>query len=168
MKTRYWVAIAIAGILIGMSAYYYATRLGAGDRAPDFTLPDRKSASHALGEYRGDVVVLHFWATWCDICRYEMPALDRMSRAFEGKGLTVVSILEDDERAAEQLAAFMQAVPISFTVLLDERGDVARAYDSFAVPETFFIDRDGMILKRISGAVNWEQQREYLEQLITH
>lgn len=158
----------IAGILIGMSAYHYLTRLGPGDRAPDFVLPDIANRDRALQEYRGKVVILHFWATWCQTCLMEMPAIEHINRIYEDRGLAIVAVLEDRTDAAAKLQAFEQRVPLNFPVLLDREGTVAELYESYAVPETFVIDRDGVILKRISGGIDWNgvPYMSYIEKLL--
>lgn len=155
MKKRYLVAIMIAGILIGMSAYHYLTRLGPGDTAPGFTLKDISGKNHTLEDYRGEVVLLHFWATWCRTCLTEIPALEHIQRMYKKRGLKIVSILVDEKLPQESLQAVKLKTKISFEVLFDSNGSVAESYDSFAVPETFFIDREGKVLKRISGGVDW-------------
>lgn len=151
MKVRYWIAILIAGILIGMSAYYYVTRLGTGDIAPNFELPDGTGKVHTLGDYQGDVVLVHFWATWCDTCLREIPQLEKTYQGLKDGGLKVIGILEDKP--------VNLSIPLSFPVLLDEYGKVARLYGSYGVPETFVISRDGIIEERWTGPVEWSNPR---------
>lgn len=155
MKLRYLIAIVIAGILIGVSAYHYLTRLGKGDLAPNFALSDIAGEQHTLEEYRGSVVALHFWATWCDVCRIENPQLESVYRAFEKRGFKVVSILEDEDDPEAKLQAYLMRSKLTFPILLDPVGKVAKQYQSYGVPETFFIDREGKIVKRITGAIDW-------------
>lgn len=168
MKLRYLIAFMIAGILIGMSAYHYLTRLGEGDPAPNFSLPDITGTKHTLEEYRGDIVALHFWATWCDVCLMEMHAIEHIHRMYKNRGLKVVSILEDEHDAEAKLQAYMARTKITFPVLFDPTGKVAREYQSYGVPGTFFIDRDGMIIKRITGGIDWNGMpyRAYIEGLL--
>lgn len=168
MKLRYLIAITIAGILIGMSAYHYLTRLGAGDQAPNFSLPDIAREKHTLEEYRGDVVALHFWATWCDVCLVEMPAIESFYRKYKDRDFKVVSILEDEHDAEAKLQAFMTRSQITFPVLFDPLGKVAGEYQSYGVPETFFIDRNGVVLKRVTGGIDWsgDANRTYIESLL--
>jgi peroxiredoxin len=146
MRLRFLIAIIVAGILIGMSAHYYLTRLGKGDPAPNFKLPDMFGAVHSLEDYRGNPVIVHFWATWCDVCLAEIPALQSFYNRNKGKGIVVLGILEDKTPAK---------ISLSFPVLLDQNGAVAKSYDSFGVPETLFIDSDGIVVKRVSGPVDW-------------
>lgn len=155
MKLRYLIAITIAGILIGVSAYHYLTRLGEGDPAPDFSLPDITAEKHALKDYRGNIVALHFWATWCDVCRLENPKIETVYRAYRKRGFEVVSVLEDDDDPEAKFQAYNQGAKLTFPVLFDPLGNVAKQYQSYGVPETFFIDREGKIIKRVTGAINW-------------
>ena len=155
MKLRYLIVLMIAGILIGMSAYHYLTRLGEGDPAPNFSLPNISGTKHSLEDYRGDIVALHFWATWCDTCLMENPAIEHIHRMYQKRGLRVLSILEDEHDPEATLQAYMTRTKLTFPVLFDPTGKVARAYQSYGVPETFFIDRNGVIIKRITGGIDW-------------
>jgi peroxiredoxin len=168
MKLRYLIAFTIAGILIGMSAYHYLTRLGEGDPAPNFSLPDIAHTKHTLEEYRGDVVALHFWATWCDVCLAEIPEIESVYRSYKDRGFKVVSVLEDDHDAEAKLQAFKVRSQITFPVLLDSTGKVVGEYQSYGVPETFFIDRNGRIIKRITGGIDWngKTNQVYIESLL--
>jgi cytochrome c biogenesis protein CcmG/thiol:disulfide interchange protein DsbE len=168
MKLRYLIAITIAGILIGMSAYHYLTRLGEGDPAPGFSLPDITHDQHTLDEYRGDVVAVHFWATWCDVCVSEMTGIENIYSEYKDRGFKLVSVLEDEHDAEAKLQAFKARINITFPVLLDPMGKVAAQYQSYSVPETFFIDRDGVIVKRVTGRIDWngKANRAYIESLL--
>jgi peroxiredoxin len=168
MKLRYLIAFMIAGILIGMSAYHYLTRLGEGDPAPSFSLPDITHEKHTLEEYRGDVVALHFWATWCDVCLVEIPEIEKINRKFKDSDFKVVSILEDEHDAEAKLQAYMVRNKITFPVLFDSMGKVASAYQSYGVPETFFIGRNGVIIKRVTGGIDWNgsEYTAYIESLL--
>jgi len=170
MRARYWIAILIAGILIGMSAYYYLTRLGQGDPAPAFNLPDISGTEYGLEQYRGKLVLLHFWASWCDTCASEMPLLQKTYEGLKDRGLVVLAVLEDKPPAGEALQAFTLHTPLSFPVLLDESAEVARRYGSYGVPETFVIDPDGIILERWTGPVEWTNPRvvAYLLSKLSH
>lgn len=169
MKARYWIGIAIAGILIGMSAYHFVTRLGSGDPAPDFVLTDSAGRRHSLSNYRGKVVLLHFWSTWCSLCRMEMPAIEDLSRLYRDRGLAVVAVLVHEGNPEEALKLFRQRTKLSVPVLLDRNDEVAHRYDSYTVPESFFIDRDGIIIRRIGGGVDWDGMpyHSFIERLLT-
>jgi peroxiredoxin len=125
-----------------------------GIAAPDFSLPDLAGKRIRLKDLRGNLVFLDFFATWCVPCRLEMPALERLHRAYRDKGSVVlaVDILED----AETVRAFTQGLRLSFPALLDEDGSVACSYGIRPVPATYLIGRDGKIVWRAFGAQEWD------------
>lgn len=167
MKTRYWIVFAIAGIMIIiMSAYHFMTRPGSGDTAPAFILKDVAGKEVSLEDYRGQVVLLHFWATWCSTCRYELPSIERLSKEFEGEGFAVISVLIQEGAPAKALAEIERSIPISFPVLVDDTGQIADQFEVWGVPETFVIDRSGVILRRISQAIDEEGVRLYIKDLL--
>lgn len=168
MKTRYWIIFAIAGIMIiVMSAYHYWTRPGKGDVAPQFALPDIAGREILLADYQGRVVFLNFWATWCHTCRAELPVIEQINRKFGKSGLAVISILVDEKYPQNSIQEIKRYIPFTFPVLVDDNGNVADAYEVWGVPESFIIDRDGIILKRFSSAVTEEEVESYLNRFLT-
>jgi cytochrome c biogenesis protein CcmG/thiol:disulfide interchange protein DsbE len=122
--------------------------------APDFTLPTIDGQQVSLREYRGKVVFLNFWATWCIPCREEMPALERLHQTYhQSQDLVVISI--DYKESAEQVKAFFQQHGLSFPALLDQSGSVSREYLVTGMPTTYLIGRDGMLLARGIGGRDW-------------
>ncbi|PIU58250.1 MAG: TlpA family protein disulfide reductase [Deltaproteobacteria bacterium CG07_land_8_20_14_0_80_38_7] len=157
MKKRYLIAILIAGVILTiMSAVFFGKKLDKGDIAPAFELSAVDGKIFKLDEYRGKIVLVHFWATWCDICRYELPLIAHISKEFKDKGLVVLSVLEDDTDA-QNVKRFLEFFPsVDFPILLDRKGIVADAYTVYGVPESFLIDKDGVVLKRLSGGIDWD------------
>lgn len=135
--------------------------LESGDVAPVFQLETLDGGTFDLGDHLGDVVVLNFWASWCEPCHDEMPDLQMASEALSGQGVTFAGISMDEEgRAAVQ--AFHDAYPVDFPLLVDGLG-VAREYGAhYVVPTTYVIDRDGLIADRFFGAV---EVKEFLPRL---
>jgi peroxiredoxin len=121
--------------------------------APDFTLPTADGQQVALGQYRGKVVFLNFWATWCIPCREEMPALERLHQTYQGQDLAIISI--DLKESAEQVKAFFDKHSLSFPALLDHNGTVFRDYLVAGMPTTYLIGRDGTMLARGIGGRDW-------------
>ena len=121
--------------------------------APDFTLPTVDGKQVSLREYRGKVVFLNFWATWCIPCREEMPALERLHQTYQSQDLAIISI--DLKESAEQVRAFFQKHGLSFPALLDQDGSVFRDYLVAGMPTTYLIGRDGMLLARGVGGRDW-------------
>lgn len=156
MKKRYWILLTIAGIvIIAMSAYHYIKLPKRGDLAPSFSLKETSGKIVSLDEYRGKIVLLHFWASWCNVCRYELPAVERLYNQFKDKGLVVLSILEEEDLSLNDAVRLKKTFALTLPVLLDDNAEVADKYMSYGVPESFIIGRDGVILERIPGAVNW-------------
>jgi peroxiredoxin len=122
--------------------------------APDFTLPAVDGKQVSLQDYRGKVVFLNFWATWCIPCREEMPALERLHQTYrQSQDFAVISI--DYKESAEQVQAFFQKHALTFPALLDQSGSVSRDYLVSGMPTTYLIGRDGMLLARGVGGRDW-------------
>jgi cytochrome c biogenesis protein CcmG, thiol:disulfide interchange protein DsbE len=131
--------------------------LGAGTRAPEFramTL-DTPARAKTMADYKGQVVLLNVWATWCQPCRAEMPSMDSLNRAFAPKGLKVVAVSIDDAGSERGISAFVQELGLSFEILHDVGGSIQQVYQTTGVPESVLIGRDGIIRKKIAGAINW-------------
>lgn len=119
--------------------------------APDFTLSTLDKNEITLSDLRGDPIVLNLWASWCPPCRAEMPALNKIYEQYSDRGLNVLAVnmtFQDSEMAAR---TFADEFSLSFPVLLDRTGIVARLYQMQALPSTYFIDRQGVIRRVIIG-----------------
>jgi cytochrome c biogenesis protein CcmG, thiol:disulfide interchange protein DsbE len=125
--------------------------LRAGDAAPAFSAPTLAGDTVALVDLRGDAVLLNIWATWCIPCREEMPLLEALHRERGAQGLHVIGVSIDASGMNRDIREFLDAHGITFTVLHDPAERVTRAFRSRAVPETFLIGRDGIILRRWIG-----------------
>ena len=121
--------------------------------APEFTLPDPGGQKRSLKDYRGKVVFLAFWATWCEYCREEIPAIESLYRDFKGKGLEIVAINIKDKR--DDALAFIKKHKISYPVLMDPEGEVGLLYGAYATPTVYLIDRNGAVLARKWGPAGW-------------
>jgi peroxiredoxin len=135
--------------------------------APDFSLPDLTGKKIRLKDFRGKVVFLNFFATWCVPCRQEMPAMDRLYRTYGDKGLVVLAV--DIRESVKTVRAFTQESKLSFPALLDQKGSVAYTYSVRPVPATYLIGRDGKILGRAFGAREWDssEARKRLASVLT-
>ncbi len=131
-----------------------------GSRAPNFTAVDVATGDTAsLTDYAGSVVLLNIWATWCKPCEEEMPSIQRLYERLGSSGLRVVAVSIDKESPAKVLAWVRQR-NLTFDVLQDRVGRIERLYQTTGVPETFIIDRDGLIVKRVIGARKWDVPAE--------
>lgn len=131
-----------------------------GHPAPDFTLVDVAGEPVTLTALRGQPVVLNFWATWCPPCRAELPELQAASERLRGQ---VAIIGVNQVEAAERVRSFAADLALTFTMPLDERGQVSRAYNVRSLPTTFFIDRNGVIRRIQSGALTEATLAQALE-----
>lgn len=136
--------------------------------APDFTLTDMDGERRRLSDYRGDVVLIHFWATWCAPCRTEMPDIHRMSESFDDKGLKVLCV-NVDRGKRQAVESFMQEIGLHFHTLLDPKGKARKQYEIFALPTSYIIGRDGKIIGRIVGERDWSsaKSKALIEYLLT-
>lgn len=138
-----------------------------GDPAPDFQLTTLDNRTVSLSGLRGKVVMVHFWATWCPPCVEELPALDRFARSLAGSDLEVLTI-SVDEGGPDVVREFMQRNKLALPVLLDPDKTAASRYGTFKFPETYLVDRQGIIRNKIIGAVDWgrPEAREIIEGLL--
>ena len=128
--------------------------------APSFKLRNIKGNYESLNSYRGKVVVLNFWATWCAPCRIEMPSFEKLYRRYRSEGVTVLAITLD-KNSENKIKSFVDEYALSFPILLDEKGEVERLYPSMTIPFTYIIDRQGRIVARVDGAKNWESSETF-------
>ena len=126
-----------------------------GASAPAFVLPRLDGGPPvSLGELRGRVVLVNFWATWCKPCEEEMPAMQRLHQALAGTGFELLAVSVD--QSADDVKAFRDRLGLTFPILLDPERRVAGAYQSYRYPESYLIDRDGRILSRYVGPRDWD------------
>ncbi len=122
-----------------------------GFLAPDFSLETTDGQIIRLSELRGKTVVLNFWATWCPPCRAEMPTLERIAQEYADQDVILLGINLNFLDKAAEIQAFLEKYGITFPILLDRQGEVARLYEISALPTTFFIGPDGMIRYVVIG-----------------
>jgi thiol-disulfide isomerase/thioredoxin len=125
------------------SGFLFASLFSAGVAA------DEGPQSLDLAAYHGKVVVVDFWASWCAPCRSSFPWLESMQRKYGDDGLVVIGINEDN--ATEDAEAFLQAFPVTFRIVVDHDGALAREFDLAAMPSSYVIDRDGALAVRHLG-----------------
>jgi peroxiredoxin len=113
------------------------------EEAPDFTLKSLEGTNLRLEEYRGQVVLINFWASWCGPCRQEMPLLDRLHHRYEDAGFAVLGVNVEGE--AEPAQEIVDKTNVTFPVLIDEDQKVSEMYNLEAMPSTVVVDRDGVI-----------------------
>ena len=135
-------------VAIGLAlAVFTATSMASsqleGRTAPDFALKSSTGENLRLSEYRGDVVMINFWATWCGPCRQEMPLLDELYQLYERVGFSLLGVnIDDDSRRAMQM---IDELGVNFPVLFDARKEVSELYEVEAMPVTVLVDREGNV-----------------------
>lgn len=132
--------LAVASMLVSSLAL---GTVKVSDEAPDFTLKTLEGPNLRLEEYRGQVVLLNFWASWCGPCRQEMPILDRLHQRYEDTGFAVLGVNVEGETAPAQ--KIVDKTNVTFPVLIDEGQSVSELYSLEAMPSTVVIDRDGVV-----------------------
>src|SRR5713226_3346666 len=159
-------AILVKGLLIGLiltGCLFLLARRGAegpvrvGESAPDFAAPSLTQKPIALRDYRGQVVVLHFWATWCPPCVEEAPSLEDFSSRMRKEQVAVIGVSVDQERAA--LEQFVADYHLSFPIARDPDQALASRYGTSKFPETYILDRQGKVAEKIIGAIDWQDPR---------
>ncbi len=125
-----------------------------GNPAPDFTLTDMQGRQVTLSQFRGKVVLLNFWATWCPPCREEMPSMERLYQRFKEQGLVMLAV-NVEENGFQAVSSFLSRHPHSFPILLDSNADAQNLYRVYRFPESFLIDRNGNVVDKIIGGRDW-------------
>jgi peroxiredoxin len=125
--------------------------------APDFALKGEDGKTYRLADYRGKVVVLNFWATWCPPCRYEMPSMERAHQKVRGERIALLAVNVGEN--ADQIFEFTGRYPVTFPLPLDLDGAVSRQYPVIGLPTTFVIDPRGMVTHRAIGGREWDDEK---------
>ena len=157
----------IRKILAGLAlALFAATSLAssglAGRPAPDFALKSSTGENLRLSEYRGDVVMINFWATWCGPCRQEMPLLDELYGRYQRVGFNLLGVNIDDD--SSRAMDMVRELGVSFPVLFDNRKEVSRMYDVDAMPVTVLVDREGNV-RFVHQGYKPGYEEKYLDQV---
>ena len=139
----------------------------------DFSLPlvspsaaPAEAETQSLGALKGKVVFLNFWATWCGPCRAEMPSMQALYDRYREEGLEILAV--NCQEGQQEILAFMKNNGLSFPAALDSDGKVSQAYGIQAIPASFLINREGKIISRVVGSINWDtpEIRAAMEQLL--
>ena len=146
--------LALAFGLVWMQSSKYEP-LTVGKIAPDFELPDLVEKDIRLSDFRGKVVFLNFWATWCKPCREEMPSMEVLYKNFEQDGLVVLAISIDRVTTKKDIPPFVKSLNLTFPILIDSWGQTDKRYKLMGVPETYIIDQQGVLREKVIGPKDW-------------
>lgn len=173
--SKQWILVGtiVGGLIAGATALAKfgpeVERVEVGSRAPDFKAIDLATGdSVSLRQrYRGAVTLVNIWATWCVPCRVEMPAMEQVYDSLAPRGFKIAAV-SIDEGNPEDVIAFGQKLGVSFDLLQDRSTAIQEIYQTTGVPESFLLNRDGVIVKRIIGAHDWnsEVNRGLIERLL--
>ena len=152
--------IAFAVVVLCLSQVALATQerrdAAVGAAMPELCFEDQRGKRVCLSQWRGRVVLLNLWATWCVPCRHEMPQLDRIQAALGGKQFEVIA-LSVDKRGAPAVANFYERAGIrKLALYVDPTVDATERVSARGIPITLLIDRRGVVVQRVSGPVDWE------------
>jgi peroxiredoxin len=144
-----------------------ATAVSEGTLAPDFALKNLQGKTVDLASYRGQVVLVNFWATWCPPCLEEMPSMEKLQALMAGEKFVMLAI-NVEEDGEDNVLHFLKKHPHTFPILLDTEAEVQARYGVYRFPETFVIGKDGVITDHIIGAIDWaaEDTVKYFKTLV--
>jgi cytochrome c biogenesis protein CcmG/thiol:disulfide interchange protein DsbE len=165
--------VLLTAALTTTACYHGSKPSGIGGAASDFTIQD-SDRTISLSQYRGKIVVLNFWASWCPPCVEELPSLEQMQTDLQSKGVVVVGVSVDTDAGDYQ--KFLKDHNVNFLTVRDPAqqqtqlgvvAPVASKYGTYKFPETYIIDRNGVVRRKIIGPTNWTQQEmvEFLTRL---
>jgi cytochrome c biogenesis protein CcmG, thiol:disulfide interchange protein DsbE len=161
-KKKKFVSVLFLSVVVGGTLFFAIHQhslqpVAIGDTAPDFTLPTLIADPTSVRDFRGHVVVVNFWATWCPPCVEEVPGLEKFAEQMRDQGVKVLGVSVD--RDDETLRRFVAQYRMSFTIARDPEQAVAGRYGTFQFPESYILDRDGRVAEKLIGAVDWQDPR---------
>jgi len=148
------IAMAVLFSLKQNNPYLKFSPLETGRPAPNFTLPGLGGKMVSLSDYKGHVVLINIWATWCPPCVDEMPSMQKLYQALKDENFEILAV-SIDALGEKAVAPFMKKYNLSFPALMDPDGTIKTLYQATGVPESFIIDKDGILIEKIIGPRNW-------------
>jgi len=155
MQVRHVLAVLFVGLCWISSAKAAGFETRAALPGPELKAHDLSGATRTLADYRGKVVLLNFWATWCPPCLREMPSLERLRIRMAGQALEIVAI--SSAETPEEVKAYLSKMKLGFPILLDSDSSNTRRWKVFALPTTFVLDAEGRIRHVLTGPTEWDE-----------
>lgn len=161
------IIFAMAFAVVWLQSAKYEP-LTVGKEAPNFSLPDLNDKPVQLSDYRGKVVFLNFWATWCKPCQEEMPSMEQLYKKYEKDGLVILAVSIDRVTTKKDVPTFVKNMSLTFPVLIDSWGQTDKRYKLMGVPETYVIDQVGILREKVIGPRDWTRtdNLKVIDQLI--
>ena len=150
------IAIAVATMLLIPEQKEYKEIIAVGQPVPEFAYPDSTGKIWKMSDLKGKVVFINFWATWCTTCKAEMPQKTLLSKKMEGKPFQMLGMLFRDDPA--NLPSYFRQNTVSAPTLISQDNDSAKKFGITGVPETFIIDKDGILRERLVGPQSWNSE----------
>lgn len=162
-----WILVIVSLLLLSSAEIGLSEASDIGKAAPVFELKDLEGKKVSLSDFKGKVILLNFWATWCAPCKAEMPSLENLYKNLKGKGLVVIGVSVDNSETT--VRSFVKEKGITFPILLDKGKEVS--FDDYGViglPVTFLIDRKGVIVEKVFGERQWDSEeiKEKIKRLL--
>ncbi len=162
-----WGVILVVIVALGIGSYAFQRAFGGGveqvvvgAKAPAFSAQtiDGTHQTKGLADYAGDVVILNVWATWCGPCKAEMPTLEQLYRSYGPRGLRIVAVSIDETASDDSIRTYARNMGLTFEILHDPQYRIEQSYQVVGYPESYVIDRDGVIRKVWLGADDWSSE----------
>lgn len=132
-----------------------------GAEAPDFELKTLGGETVKLSDYRGKRVILNFWATWCPPCKAEMPHMQNFYEQYNDQGVEILAVnLTSMDKGVEEVQKFVDEYGLTFTIPLDENGDVGTTYQAYTIPTSYILDENGVITKKVIGPMDEKMMKD--------
>ncbi len=147
--------LGLCCLLLLASAQAHELKAWKGGATPPLALKDLGGKTHKLEDYRGKVVMVQFWATWCPPCLKEMPAMQRLEKKMAGKPFVILAVNMGESE--KEVREFVNRMQVGFTVLMDEEGKGVGDWKVFVAPSTFLLDPQGNIRHTLQGGAEWDE-----------
>ena len=149
------LGVCAMGLLLAGGAHAAGFEARSATSAPELKAQDLAGAQKTLADYRGKVVLLNFWASWCPPCLREMPSMERLREKMAGRPLAIVAL--DSAETADEVNGFLSKMKLDFPILLDPDGNNTKRWKVFALPTSFLLDAQGRVRYVLTGPTEWDE-----------